>query len=96
MDETKGDGGPSVARSQLSRWALGAVLAVGALALLLKPGGASKVLGLVLAGAAVTTFARRSRTDAAVIAVVLGAVALFFLGAFLSGNGDVILDLYRR
>lgn len=81
-------------RTTIARWALGAVLGVGAVALMLKPGGLSKLLALVLAGAAVAVFARRSRSDAAIIAVVLLAVAGFFLFAFLSGNSEWITERY--
>ena len=88
------DGKPMTLRATIGRWALGAVLAVGAIALLLKPGGLSKLLALVLAGAAVATFARRSRTDAGIVAVVLLAFAGFFLVAVLSGNSEWITDRY--
>lgn len=81
-------------RALIGRWVLGALLAVGAVALLLKPGGISKVLALVLAGGAVAMFARRSRSDAAIISVVLLAVAAFFLFAFLTGNSEWITDRY--
>lgn len=81
-------------RATAARWALGVVLAVGAVVLLLKPGGLSKLLALVLAGAAVAVFARRSRSDAAIISVVLLAVAGFFLLAFFSGNSDWITERY--
>lgn len=88
------DDQPMTLRATAARWALGSVLAVGAVALLLKPGGLSKLLALVLAGAAVATFARRSRTDAGIISVVLLAVAAFFLVAFFSGNSEWITDRY--
>jgi uncharacterized membrane protein YccC len=81
-------------RATAARWALGALLALGAIVLFLKPGGLSKLLALVLAAAAVTTFARRSRTDAGIIAVVLLAFAAFFLVAFLSGNSHWITERY--
>ena len=80
--------------SDAARWALGTILAVGALVLLLKPGGVSKLLALVLAGAAVTTFARRSRSDATIVSVVLLVVAGVYLGAFLTGNSHWITDRY--
>lgn len=82
------------ARSTVSRWALGAVLAIGALALLLKPGAGGKVLGLVLAAAAVTTFVRRDRSSATIVVVVLVAVAGFFLVAALTGNADWVVERY--
>ncbi|WP_338750488.1 hypothetical protein [Janibacter alittae] len=88
------DDQPMTLRSTVARWSLGTVLAVGAIALLLKPGGLSKLLALVLAGAAVATFARRSRSDAGVISVVLLAIAAFFLFAFLSGNSEWIIERY--
>ena len=56
---------PMSVRATAARWALGSLLAVGALVLLLKPGGVTKLLGLVLAVAAVTTFTRRSRSASA-------------------------------
>ena len=85
---------PMTLRATAARWALGSVLAVGAVVLLLKPGGLSKLLALVLAGAAVMVFARRSRSDAAIISVVLLCVAGFFLFAFFSGNSDWITERY--
>lgn len=85
---------PMTLRAAVSRWVLGTVLAVGALALLLKPGAFSKLLALVLAGAAVVVFARRSRSDAAIISVVLLLVAAFFLVAFLTGNSEWITERY--
>lgn len=85
---------PMTLRATAARWALGAVLAVGSIVLLLKPGGLSKLLALVLAGAAVAVFARRSRSDAAIISVVLLSVAGFFLVAFFSGNSDWITERY--
>ncbi len=85
---------PMSVRATAARWALGALLALGAIVLFLKPGGLSKLLALVLAAAAVTTFARRSRTDAGIIAVVLLAFAAFFLVAFLSGNSHWITERY--
>lgn len=85
---------PMTLRATAARWALGAVLGVGAVVLLLKPGGLSKLLALVLAGAAIAVFARRSRSDAAIVSVVLLAVAGFFLLAFLSGNSDWITERY--
>lgn len=88
------DDQPMTLRATAARWALGSVLALGAIVLLLKPGGVSKLLALVLAGAAVVTFARRSRTDAGIISVVLLAVAAFFLFAFLSGNSEWITERY--
>ncbi len=81
-------------RATIGRWVLGGLLAVGAVALLLKPGGISKLLALVLAGGAVAMFARRSRSDAAIISVVLLAVAAFFLFAFVTGNSEWITDRY--
>lgn len=85
---------PMSLRATAGRWVLGAILAIGAVALFLKPGGLSKLLALVLAGAAVATFARRSKSDAAIIAVVLLAFAAFFLFAFLSGNSHWITERY--
>lgn len=85
---------PMTLRATAARWALGTILGVGAVVLLLKPGGMSKVLALVLAGAAVAVFARRSRSDAAIISVVLLAVAGFFLFAFFSGNSEWITERY--
>lgn len=85
---------PMSVRATAARWALGTILAVGALVLLLKPGGVSKLLALVLAGAAVTTFARRSRSDATIVSVVLLVVAGVYLGAFLTGNSHWITDRY--
>ena len=85
---------PMTLRATAARWALGAVLGVGAVVLLLKPGGLSKLLALVLAGAAIAVFARRSRSDASIVSVVLLAVAGFFLLAFLSGNSDWITERY--
>ena len=81
-------------RATAARWALGALLVVGALVLLLKPGGLSKLLALVLAGAAVAVFTRRSRSDATVATVVLLLVAAVYVGAFLSGNSHWITDRY--
>ncbi len=81
-------------RATLGRWVLGALLAIGAVVLLLKPGGISKLLALVLAGGAVAMFARRSRGDAAIISVVLLGVAAFFLFAFITGNSEWITDRY--
>ena len=49
---------------------------------------------IVLAAAAVTTFARRSRSDATIVTVVLLLVAGFYLVAFLSGNSSWITDRY--
>lgn len=88
------DDQPMTLRATAARWALGTVLAVGAIVLLLKPGGVSKLLALVLAGAAVATFARRSRTDATIITVVLLAIAAFFLFAFVTGNSEWITERY--
>lgn len=85
---------PMTVRATAARWALGSVLAVGAVVLLLKPGGLSKLLALVLAAAAAATFARRSRSDAGIVSVVLLAVAGFFLFAFLSGNSHWITERY--
>lgn len=85
---------PMTLRATAARWALGSVLAVGAVVLLLKPGGLSKLLALLLAGGAVAMFARRSRSDAAIISVVLLGVAAFFLFAFVSGNSDWITERY--
>lgn len=88
------DDQPMTLRATVARWSLGTVLAFGAIVLLLKPGGVSKLLALVLAGAAVATFARRSRSDAGIISVVLLAIAAFFLFAFLSGNSEWITERY--
>ena len=85
---------PMTVRATAARWGLGALLAVGAIILLIKPGGLSKLLALVLAGGAVATFARRSRSDAAIIVGVLLAIAAFFLFAFITGNSSWILDRY--
>lgn len=85
---------PMSVRATAARWALGALLVVGALVLLLKPGGLSKLLALVLAGAAVGIFTRRSRSDATVVTVVLLVVAAVYVGAFLSGNSHWITDRY--
>lgn len=85
---------PMTVRATAARWALGSLLAVGALVLLLKPGGVSKLLALVLAAAAVTTFARRSRSDATIVTVVLLVVAGVYLLAFLTGNSHWITDRY--
>ncbi|WP_435202614.1 hypothetical protein [Janibacter sp. GS2] len=85
---------PMTVRATFARWALGGVLAVGALVLLLKPGGVSKLLALVLAGAAVAVFTRRARSDATIISVVLLAVAGFFLVAFVTGNSEWITERY--
>lgn len=85
---------PMTVRATIGRWALGGLLAVGAIVLLLKPGGVSKLLALVLAGAAVAVFARRSRSDATIITVVLLAIAGFFIFAFFSGNSDWITERY--
>jgi uncharacterized membrane protein YccC len=85
---------PMSVRATAARWALGALLVVGALVLLLKPGGLSKLLALVLAGAAVAIFTRRSRSDATVVTVVLLVVAAVYVGAFLSGNSHWITDRY--
>lgn len=85
---------PMTVRATAARWALAGVLAVGAVVLLLKPGGLSKVLALVFAGAAVAVFARRSRADAGIVSVVLLAVAAFFLFAFLTGNSAWITERY--
>lgn len=85
---------PMSVRATAARWALGALLVVGALVLLLKPGGLSKLLALVLAGAAVAVFTRRSRSDATVATVVLLLVAAVYVGAFLSGNSHWITDRY--
>lgn len=85
---------PMSVRATAARWALGALLVVGALVLLLKPGGLSKLLALVLAGAAVAVFTRRSRSDATVVTVVLLLVAAVYVGAFLSGNSHWITDRY--
>lgn len=85
---------PMSVRATAARWALGALLVVGALVLVLKPGGLSKLLALVLAGAAVAIFTRRSRSDATVVTVVLLVVAAVYVGAFLSGNSHWITDRY--
>jgi len=85
---------PMSVRATAGRWALGTLLAIGAVVLLLKPGGVSKLIALVLAAAAVTTFARRSRSDATIVTVVLLLVAGFYLVAFLSGNSSWITDRY--
>ncbi|MCW4602324.1 hypothetical protein ON003_12435 [Janibacter hoylei] len=85
---------PMSVRATAARWALGSLLAVGALVLLLKPGGVTKLLGLVLAVAAVTTFTRRSRSDATIVTVLLLVVAGAYLLAFLTGNSHWITDRY--
>lgn len=85
---------PMTVRATAARWALGAVLVVGALVLLVKPGGVSKLLGLALAAAAVVTFTRRSRSDATIVTVVLLLVAAVYVGAFVSGNSHWITDRY--
>lgn len=84
------------ARATLARWALGALLAVGALVLLVKPGGVSKLLGVALGAAAVTTFVRKDRSSATIVAVVLMAIAAFFLIALVTGNSAWITDRYTR
>lgn len=85
---------PMTVRATAARWALGTVLAVGALVMLLKPGGVTKLLALVLAAGAVVIFTRRSRSDATVVTVVLLVVAGVYLAAFLSGNSEWITDRY--
>lgn len=85
---------PMSVRATAARWGLGVVLAVGALVLILKPGGITKLLGLVLAGAAVMVFTRRSRSDATIVTVVLLLCAGFYLVAFLTGNSHWITDRY--
>lgn len=85
---------PMTVRTTAARWALGTVLAVGALVMLLKPGGVTKLLALVLAAGAVVIFTRRSRSDATVVTVVLLVVAGVYLAAFLSGNSEWITDRY--
>lgn len=85
---------PMSARATAARWALGAVLALGAVVLLVKPGGVSKLLALVLIGAAVVTFTRRSRSDATIVSAVLVLVAGVYLAVFLSGNSSWITDRY--
>ncbi len=78
---------PMSVRATAARWGLGAVL-------LVKPGGVSKLLGLALAGAAVVTFTRRSRSDATIVTVVLLLVAAVYVAAFVSGNSHWITDRY--
>lgn len=87
-------GHPMTARALAARWALGAIMAVGALVLLVKPGGLSKVLALVLAGGAIAMFVRRNRGDATVVAVLLLAIAGFYLVLSLTGHADWITDRY--
>lgn len=94
--EPREDQVPMTARASLARWALGIVLAVGAVVLLLKPGGISKLLGLALAAAAVSALARRDRSSATILAIALGLIAAFFLLAFLTGNSAWITDRYTR
>ncbi|GAA3609745.1 hypothetical protein GCM10022199_11860 [Marihabitans asiaticum] len=84
------------ARATVGRWLLAGVLAVGAVALLVKPGGASKVLGLAMAAVAVTMLVRKDRTSATVLAVVLLGAAVAFLALFLTGNAQMIVDWYHR
>lgn len=85
---------PMSVRATAARWGLGTVMAVGALVMLMKPGGVTKLLGLVLAGAAVVIFTRRSRSDATIVTIVLLIVAGVYLTAFLSGNSHWITDRY--
>ena len=85
---------PMTVRATAARWALGLLLALGAIVLLLKPGGLSKVLALILGGGAAVAFVRRSGSDAAIVAGVLLAIAGFFLLAFLTGNSSWITDRY--
>ena len=85
---------PMSVRATAARWGLGTVMAIGALIMLVKPGGATKLLGLVLAAAAVVIFTRRSRSDATVVSVVLLIVAGVYLAAFLTGNSHWITDRY--
>lgn len=82
------------ARATLARWALAALLAVGALSLLLKPGAFGKLLGLVLAAGAVALFVRKDRSSATIIVVLLLLVAAFFAAALLTGNSHWITDRY--
>ena len=93
MNEDQPDHPMSV-RATAARWALAAVLALGAVVMLVKPGGVSKLLALVLVGAAVVTFTRRSRSDATIVSVVLLLFAGVYLTAFLSGNSSWITDRY--
>ncbi len=86
---------PDTMRARINHWALGTVMAIGAVVLLLKPGGIiTKAIALVLAGGAVAVFARRNRTDSTVIVVVLIAIAAFFAIALLTGNTHWVTDRY--
>lgn len=87
---------PMRARATLARWGLGTILAIGAVVLLVKPGGVSKLLGVTLAAAAVTTFVRKDRSSATIVAVVLLAIGAFFLIALLTGNSQWFMDRYAR
>ncbi|GAB3108546.1 hypothetical protein GCM10027055_05680 [Janibacter alkaliphilus] len=86
----------SAARATLARWATGALLAVGALALLVRPGVLAKVLALVLAAASVAVFVRKDRSSATIVAVLLLGIAAFFLAALVTGNSHWITDRYSR
>ena len=66
------------------------------LVLLVKPGGVSKLLGVALGAAAVTTFVRKDRSSATIVAVVLLAIAAFFLVALVTGNSHWLTDRYAR
>ena len=66
------------------------------LVLLVKPGGVSKLLGIALGAAAVTTFVRKDRSSATIVAVVLLAIAAFFLVALVTGNSHWFTDRYAR
>lgn len=96
VDEGRREDVAMSVRASVARWALGAVLAVGALVLLLKPGGISKLLGLALGVAAVSVLVRRDRSSATILAVALGLIAAFFVLAFLTGNSAWITDRYTR
>lgn len=87
-------GHPMTARALAGRWALGALMAVGALVLLVKPGGIAKLLAVVLAGGAAAMFVRRNRGDATVVAVLLLLIAGFYLVMSLTGNAGWITDRY--
>lgn len=96
VDERRREDVAMSVRASAARWALGAVLAVGALVLLLKPGGVSKLLGLALGVTAVSVLVRRDRSSATILAVALGLIAAFFVLAFLTGNSAWITDRYTR
>lgn len=83
-------------RALIGRWMLGAALAVGALTMLIRPGGLSKIVALVFAGGAVLLFARRNPGDTTIVAVVLLVVAAGFLGLVLTGNDHLILERYSQ